>query len=566
MPQFNYLIVGAGSAGCVLASRLSEDPSVTVLLLEAGQDVVPGKEPADLIDSYPSSYYNKSYFWQGLKAHWRNKSNSVATNLPQGKVMGGGGSVMGMVALRGTPDDYNGWEALGAKGWNWDSVLPYFRKLENDWDFDGDLHGKNGPIPIRRTPLDQWPPLSNAIREFAAARGIPHIADMNADFRDGYTSVPMSNTPDHRASSAICYLDAAVRSRPNLQILTEVFVTKVNFSGKTAIGVDALVGGEKKTFAAGETIISGGGIFSPSILMHSGIGPAAKLNGLGLEVVSDLPGVGRNLQNHPLLFIGFRLKKDARQPAWPRAPHTTSFRFSSGWSGAGTADLSILIASKTSWSALGHQIGSLAPYLLRPDSRGSVEIVSPDPNQLPHVEFNFMDEESDVQKMMRAFSRAVQILYFDRVRSLLTGLPFPVRFSDSLRSLNELNRKNAFKAAVIAKCLDVFPGLGDITLGMLTGHRVDLLELIGKPADLAQHIKDNVAGPFHLVGTCRMGEATDPASVVDSEGRVHGVRGLRVVDASIMPTLIRGNTNIPTIMVAEKVAASINGLSTDQPP
>ena len=218
MPQFNYLIVGAGAAGCVLASRLSEDPGVTVLLLEAGHDIVPGKEPADLIDSFPSSYYNKNYFWQGLNAHWRNKSNSIATHLQQAKVMGGGGSVMGMVALRGTPDDYNGWEALGAKGWNWDSVLPYFRKLENDWDFDGDLHGKHGPIPIRRTLSDQLPPLSKAIHEFAAARGIPYIADMNADFRDGYTSLPMSNTPDRRASSAICYLDAAVRSRPNLQI------------------------------------------------------------------------------------------------------------------------------------------------------------------------------------------------------------------------------------------------------------------------------------------------------------------------------------------------------------
>ncbi len=561
MPQSNYLIVGAGAAGCVLASRLSEDPGVTVLLLEAGQDIVPGKEPADLIDSFPSSYYNKNYFWQGLKAHWRNKSNSIATHLQQAKVMGGGGSVMGMVALRGTPDDYNGWEALGAKGWNWDGVLPYFRKLENDWDFDGDLHGKQGPIPIRRTLSDQWPPLSNAIHEFASARGIPYIADMNADFRDGYTSLPMSNTPDRRASSAICYLDAAVRSRPNLQILTEVFVTKVNFSGKTAVGVDALVGGEKKTFTAEETIISGGGIFSPSILMRSGIGPAAKLNGLGLEVVSNLPGVGRNLQNHPLVFIGLHLKKHARQAALPRAPYTTSFRYSSGWPSAGPADLYIHIASKTSWSALGHQIGSLAPYLLRPDSRGFVEIVSPDPNQLPHIEFNFLDEESDVQRMVGAFSRAVEILYFDRVRSLLTDSPFPVRYSDRLRILNERNAKNAFRAAIIAKCLNVVPGLSNIALGMLTGQRVDLLELIRKPSDVAQHIKDNVAGPFHLAGTCRMGEAADPAAVVDSEGRVHGVLRLRVVDASIMPTLVRGNTNIPTIMVAEKVAASISSRS-----
>ena len=557
MPQFDYLIVGAGAAGCVLASRLSENPSVNVLLLEAGRDLHPGIEPPDILDPFPSAYYNKSYYWQGLKAHWRNRNNSPATHLQQGRVLGGGGSVMGMIALRGTPDDYNEWEALGATGWNWEAVLPYFRKLESDWDFDGPLHGKDGPIPIRRTPREQWPPLSKAISEFAAARGIPYIADLNADFRDGYGSVPMSNTPDRRASSALRYLDAAARSRPNLRIVCQAYVTRILFSGATATGAEVLLGGKKQTYTARETIVSGGAIFSPAILMRSGIGHAAALKGLGLQVVCDRPGVGRNLQNHPQLFVGFHLRKHARQPEIPRTIFTTCFRYSSGCPGAGAADLYINIVSKTSWNALGHQIGTLAPYLLRPDSRGSVEIVSAEPRELPRVEFNFMDEESDVQKMMRAFSLAVEIVCSDPVRAL-AGPPFAIRVTDRVRSMNERNRTNALKASIIARFLDALPASSDLPLRLLTGRGVDLREVVGKPGALAQFLRDNVAGTFHPAGTCRIGASSDPASVVDPEGRVHGVERLRVADASIMPTLPRGNTNIPTIMVAEKIAASIS--------
>ena len=170
-----------------------------MLLLEAGQDTPPGREPADVADTYPASYYNPAYFWPEMKVHWRLASNSPLTGYSQARIMGGGSSVMGMVALRGTPDDYAEWVELGAAGWGWDDVLPFFKKLETDTDFGGGQHGSDGPVPVRRIPKDQWPPVSKALEQFAEERQFPFVADMNTDFRDGYASVPLSALPDKRA-------------------------------------------------------------------------------------------------------------------------------------------------------------------------------------------------------------------------------------------------------------------------------------------------------------------------------------------------------------------------------
>jgi 5-(hydroxymethyl)furfural/furfural oxidase len=554
---YDYIIVGAGSAGCVLASRLSADAKITVLLLEAAQDTAPSGEAKDVLDPYPLSSYNQDYFWPDVKAFWRNDAAGGAVKFPQARVMGGGSSVAGMVAFRGTADDYAEWEALGARGWAWNDVLPYFRKLESDQDFQDASHGNAGPIPIRRIPRDAWPPLSQALYRYAVGTGMAYVPDMNADFRDGYGMTPIGNSKAGRVTTAAGYLTAEVRRRSNLTVMAGSTVRSLRFEGNRVVGLAAEAAGQAVDFSAREVILSMGTIHSPAMLLRSGIGDASALATLGIPVIADRPAVGRNLQNHAALFVGAILGRDFRQDPALRTHPTTCMRLSSSVPNAPRSDLYINIQSKTSWNAMGLRLASLNAVLLKPQGTGRVRLSSADAARAPLVEFGFGDHEGDLLRLAEGLLRIFDMLASEYVAPHI-GTPFIVRVGDRIRKWNALTERNALQARVFALLLDAMPmPLADRILARMTGKSLDTKGLSQDREALLEFVRSEVSGVYHPVGTCRMGRENDPQAVVDSDGRVFGVQGLRVVDASIMPTIPRGNTNIPTIMVAEKMSDQI---------
>lgn len=524
-----------------------------MLLIEAGRDTPPGAVPEDIADTFPRSYSNPQYMWPSLSAYLGAVGlKGAQSDFPQARVMGGGSSVMGMIALRGLPDDYDGWQRDGANGWGWSDVLPFFRRLESDSDFHGPLHGRDGPVAIRRHPFDQWPPFCQAIAQAAERRGYRFIQDMNGDFGDGYAALPLSSTPTERISAASAYLDVETRRRRNLLIACEVMAERLLFEGNTCVGLIAINDRERKRYAGRRVIVSAGAIQSPSLLLRSGIGPPDHLQALGIPVIHSLVGVGANLQNHPVLYLATHLKKFARQSPSIRPHFISALRFSSDESSGMRGDMVMLALNKSSWHGVGQAVAGLGIGLNRPFSRGSVRLRSPHPQDQPNIHFEMLTDDRDYERMVVGLRLALDLMQDEVVRPLRHEL-FTAAYTRTVRRLNKPGISSALTSKFLASLLD---GPNPLRRYLIrNGARGEADEThMRNEAWLRETVRACTFGMYHPAGTCKMGRNEDPTAVVDSQCNVRGINSLSVVDASVMPTLIRGNTNVPTLMIAERAA------------
>jgi 5-(hydroxymethyl)furfural/furfural oxidase len=491
---WDYVIAGGGSAGAVLASRLSEDPAAGVLVLDAGPDFRSAETPAAFqtrrLDM--NVEHHPEFWWPALRAR-RNPAQQPSLLL-RGRGVGGTSTVNALCAIRGVPDDFDRWAALGAEGWSFDEVLPSFIKLEDEHDFpDAPYHGRGGPVPIYREPEAGWGGVDLAFRDAALDIGVQWCDDHNAPGSTGLSPFAMNIRDGRRVSANDGYLEPA-RDRPNLTVRggAQVDTVVLGQGGRAASGV-RLVGGELLPLnPGGEVIVAAGAVHSPAILLRSGIGPAADLEKLGIEVVADLP-VGRGLQEHAMILVALPAVDSARRSPHQRVTNCI-VRYSSGLAGAGANDMMLL--PNNFW------VGSswLIAHQEQVFGRGRLTLVSRDPTVDPLVEHRLLTDQGDLMRMV-----------------------------DAMERLRELSSRPAF-----ARILQGRPE-------------------IPAEEDLPRIVTD--AG--HLASTCPMGSPDDPAAVVDPECRVLGVDGLRVIDASVMPEVVRANSLLTVLMVAERMATRI---------
>jgi choline dehydrogenase-like flavoprotein len=518
---FDFIVVGAGSGGCAVAGRLSEDSRLSVALLDAGG----ANDGWRVTTPFALALKNQRANWAFETVPQRGLNGRIGYQ-PRGKGLGGSSAINAMVYIRGHRWDYDHWASLGNTGWSFADVLPYFKRAENNADFDGDYHGKHGPLHVNRLRTEN--PIRGIFLQAAREAQFRTRDDFNAEDHEGLGSYQVTQKNGERWSAARAYVQPHLKTRANLRVETQMHVTRILFEERRAVGVEYLRGKEVKQLRARREVILAAGAFqSPQLLMLSGIGDRQTLAEHGIDTVHQLPGVGLNLQDHPDFVFGYAsdyphfVHGSPRRLPWlirairqyrreRRGPITTNFAECGGFLktrpdlDVPDIQLHFVVAILDDHGRKRHKEAGFSCHvcLLRPKSRGRVTLASVDPTKAPLIDPNFFGEDADLETMVAGFKTTRRLMETPALRAL--------------------QKKDMFTANV----------------------RTD--------DDIRAILRARVDTVYHPVGTCKMG--TDAMAVVDPSLKVHGVEGLRVVDASIMPTLIGGNTNAPTIMIGEKAA------------
>ena len=518
--SYDYIIIGAGSAGCVLAARLTEDPHVRVLLLEAGGPDAPRESR---IPAAFSKLYKTAVDWN-YSTEPEPHLNARQLYWPRGKMLGGSSSINAMIYIRGSALDYDHWKNLGNVGWGFADVLPYFKKSENQERGSSAYHGTGGPVNV--ADLRYVNPLTRAFLSAASELGIPRNTDFNAEAQDGAGLYQVTQKNGKRHSAADAYLRPALR-RENLSVWTGAHVSRVLIEGGRALGVAYVRGGAmEEARADGEVVLSGGTINSPQLLLLSGVGPADEIGRIGVQPIHDLPGVGKNLQDHVMVSTGYFCTKPVSMASAESLPNLLRyFLFKRGPLVSNVAEAGIFLRTKPGLVEpdlqllfgpayyVNHGLTPRAehcfgfgPTLLAPESRGEISLRSANALEPPAIRANYLSTEHDMRVIV-----------------------------DGVRLSRRLAHSKAFETY---RGDELHPGAS-----------------AQSDAEIAEFIRNEAETLYHPVGSCKMGN--DSMAVVDARLRVRGIDKLRVVDASVMPRIIAGNTNAPTMMITEKAADMI---------